>query len=148
MIKVENSITIDRPVDEVFTFLANLENAPKWQSGLTDSRKLSSGPLGVGSRFEETIRIIGRPIKTICEITAYELDRSMVFKSDSSSVIKYMVEFSFHQMGNGTRVEAKSETQLGGIWRLLEILFAKEVKRESEAELRRAKEVIEAEAAG
>ena len=32
MIKIENSVVINRPVDEVFEFLANSENNPQWQS--------------------------------------------------------------------------------------------------------------------
>jgi uncharacterized membrane protein len=145
MIKIESSIVIERPVEQVFAFLADLENAPKWQSGLTDSTKLTDGAIGVGTKFREVIRIVGRPVETVCEITAYEPGRRMQFKSNSSKVIQYTVEYSFHAVGNDTRIEATGETQLGGLWRVIELLFAGEVKREAKAELQRLKEVLEAE---
>lgn len=145
MIKIESSIVVDRPVDQVFAFLADLENAPKWQSGLTESTKVSEGALGVGTKFRETIRIVGRPVETICEITAYEWGRKMAFKSTSSAAIQYAGEYFFQAVGNSTRIEAKGETHLGGLWRLLEPLFATEVKREAQAELQKVKAVLEAE---
>jgi len=34
MIKIEKSVMINRPVAEVFEFMANSENDPLWQSGI------------------------------------------------------------------------------------------------------------------
>ena len=31
MIKIEYSLVIDRPVEQVFDFMSNVENGPKWQ---------------------------------------------------------------------------------------------------------------------
>ena len=43
MIKVEQSLVIDRPVDEVFAFVANVEDNAQWQSGVLEVRKTSQG---------------------------------------------------------------------------------------------------------
>ncbi len=48
MIKVVTGVEIDRSSDEVFAFISNFENNPKWQSGQLEARFSSEGPLRVG----------------------------------------------------------------------------------------------------
>ncbi len=51
MIDVQTSVEIDRPVEEVFAFVADQTNATRWQTGLHEVRRLSDGRLleqGVG----------------------------------------------------------------------------------------------------
>ncbi len=49
MIKIERSIVINRPIEEVFTYATESKNTAKWQSGLKESTLVSDGPLGAGS---------------------------------------------------------------------------------------------------
>jgi uncharacterized protein YndB with AHSA1/START domain len=44
-----NQITIGRPVHQVFEFVADQENAPKWNYAIEDTRKTSDGPVGVAT---------------------------------------------------------------------------------------------------
>ena len=46
MPKIEMSIVINRPVEEVFAFLSDFENNPKWQATSVEARKISEGPVG------------------------------------------------------------------------------------------------------
>jgi len=47
----ELSTVINRPLEEVFGFLANLENDLKWRREWVDARKTSEGLIGLGTRF-------------------------------------------------------------------------------------------------
>jgi uncharacterized protein YndB with AHSA1/START domain len=49
MATLEISTVINRPLEEVFAFLSNPENGPKWSSGSSDVTMTSAGPLGVGA---------------------------------------------------------------------------------------------------
>ena len=53
MIEFENVVEIDRPIGEVFGFLTNLENLPKWNYFVTKVQKISPGPAGVGARYHQ-----------------------------------------------------------------------------------------------
>ncbi|HEY4684095.1 MAG TPA: SRPBCC family protein [Candidatus Acidoferrales bacterium] len=53
MIQHEVTIHINRPVEQVFTFLADTKNLRTWQSDLVENEQLTEGPLRVGSRFRE-----------------------------------------------------------------------------------------------
>ena len=54
MIHLEKSTIVRRPSDEVFAFVADQTNAPRWQSGIVEVRRLTDGPPGVGSRHTFT----------------------------------------------------------------------------------------------
>lgn len=43
IIEVEESITINRAIEEVFAFVADQTNAPRWQSGLLEARRTTKG---------------------------------------------------------------------------------------------------------
>src|SRR5215472_1479027 len=49
-----NTTTIARRPAEVFAYLAHFENVPRWNYAISDTRKTSSGPVGVGSHYRQT----------------------------------------------------------------------------------------------
>jgi uncharacterized protein YndB with AHSA1/START domain len=40
----ENTVLIARPIEDVFGFLSDLENIPKWNYAIVETRKISEGP--------------------------------------------------------------------------------------------------------
>ena len=67
----ENTVTIQRPAGEVFAFLADFENIPKWNYAIEDTTKTSAGTVGVGTRYRQT-RSIPRRSTEDFEITVFE----------------------------------------------------------------------------
>ena len=51
MLAFENAIRIDRLIDEVFAFLSNFENIPKWNYYVLEVRRLSDSPTGIGTIY-------------------------------------------------------------------------------------------------
>jgi uncharacterized membrane protein len=41
----QNTVTIHRPADEVFAFLADFENIPIWNYAIEETSKTSAGPV-------------------------------------------------------------------------------------------------------
>ncbi len=52
-LRFDNEIIIHRPVDEVYAFLSNFENMPKWNYYLVSVKKTSAGDIGVGTVFHQ-----------------------------------------------------------------------------------------------
>jgi uncharacterized protein YndB with AHSA1/START domain len=48
MATFQNTVTIRRPVRDVFAFLADFENVPKWNYAIVETEKTSPGPVGSG----------------------------------------------------------------------------------------------------
>jgi uncharacterized protein YndB with AHSA1/START domain len=47
----ESSFVINRPLEEVFAFLANLENDAKWRREWVEAKNTSEGPLAWAPRL-------------------------------------------------------------------------------------------------
>jgi hypothetical protein len=67
----ENTVTIRRPVEEVFAYLADFENIPKWNYAIEDTSKTSTGPVGVGTRYRQTRSIPSRSTEEF-EVTVFQ----------------------------------------------------------------------------
>lgn len=50
MITVEKSIVIGRSAEDVFAYVSDQTNAPRWQRGVLEVRRVTEGPIGVGTR--------------------------------------------------------------------------------------------------
>ncbi len=53
------SAVVDRPIDEVFEFLAAGTNDQKFSPRVQEIRKTTDGPVGVGTVFESTVKDAG-----------------------------------------------------------------------------------------
>ena len=65
MAKLEVSVVIKRPVEEVFSFLVNPANFTKWESGITESNQISEDPIGVGTAMREVGSFLGRKVVNV-----------------------------------------------------------------------------------
>ncbi len=72
MFTIETTIFMDRPQQEVFDFVTNPDNTPKWQSQVISSEYISEGPPGVGSINRSVSKFLGREINTTSEITVWD----------------------------------------------------------------------------
>jgi uncharacterized protein YndB with AHSA1/START domain len=72
----ENTVTIQRPADEVFAFLADFENIPRWNYAIEETRKASAGPVGVGTRYRQTRTVPSRSVEGF-EVTVFEPARRL-----------------------------------------------------------------------
>ena len=59
MIRFEESAVIERPVADVFALAADPTNDPLWASAVAEASQTSEGPLGVGTTFEQVLRLLG-----------------------------------------------------------------------------------------
>ena len=64
---------IDRPIEEVFDFLADGENDPKFSERVQEIRKITDGPPGLGTVYASTVKDAG--VKTQREFEYIEFER-------------------------------------------------------------------------
>ena len=141
----ELTIVINRPIEEAFGFLSNLENDVKWRSEWVETRKTSEGPIGVGSTFCLTGEFLGRRIPTNYAVIAYEPNRSAAWKTVSGP-LPLTFRRTFEHVEGGTRFAIKYAAELHGFFKLVMPLLAGSVKRQHEGDLRKVKELMEARA--
>jgi carbon monoxide dehydrogenase subunit G len=141
MIIVQVNIVINRPLEEVFSFLSNLENNMKWRSGMIKAEKVSEGPIGVGTTYRVINNFFGRRAEGQAEVTEYELNRKYATVNKSGLPIK--TQRTFESVEGCTRVTFAVETELGSFFKLVEPLMARIGKRRLEADAATVKKLIE-----
>jgi uncharacterized protein YndB with AHSA1/START domain len=57
---VETTITIERPISEVFEYVSTPENDPSWVSLFLRHERTAPGPIRVGTTTEEVVKFLGR----------------------------------------------------------------------------------------
>ena len=73
--RVQGSVEIDRPLQEVFNYVSDVDNYPKWMAHVLGVRKETPGAPREGDRFVVAIKSVGRRFETPYERTFYEAGR-------------------------------------------------------------------------
>jgi hypothetical protein len=84
--RVEGEILIQRPVEEVFDFVADERNEPRYNPHMRRVEQLTPGAIGVGTRFRAEMVSMGRPIEMIIEFTGYERPRRLLSATRMASM--------------------------------------------------------------
>lgn len=101
---------VDAPPSLVFQLFTDLEHAPERVSGISRLDILTPGPVGIGTRFRESRRILGHEATEEMEITAFEPGRHFDVRSRSGGT-EYRASYRFSPEGAGTRVEVDFESE-------------------------------------
>jgi len=119
MIKIERTITIHRPVEEVFAYVSEIEHRPDYMSSQREAHKTSSGPMGIGSTFA-TSGTFPRRGATF-EVTDYELNQRLAWSAKSGA--EATTTWAFQPSGPSTRVTFTRVAEAHGLARLAEPLL-------------------------
>lgn len=96
-------VAIDRPIADVFAFVADAETAPQWQDDLAAVRRTTPGPVGLGTAYR-ALRIQSREhITSVLLTTAYEPHHRVAFESTLDDV-RFQDSYAFVSVGDSTRV--------------------------------------------
>ena len=76
MATFENTVMIRRPIEDVFAFLADFENIPKWNYAIVETHKVSEGPIGVGTIYQQVRSVPSRSEERF-EVTAHNPPRQL-----------------------------------------------------------------------
>lgn len=87
MIELSETKTISRPPDDVYEFLADLNNFPKWRANLVSSEIVTEVQSDVGARCNEVMQIGPMRIPATCEITKFSAGQTFSFKAVSPGIV-------------------------------------------------------------
>jgi uncharacterized protein YndB with AHSA1/START domain len=141
VIRVEKSTIVHRPSDEVFAFVADQLNAPRWQSGIVEVRRLTDGPPGVGTRHTFTRTLMGRRMSGENEYVAFEPGKRVVFRTTSGP--RLVASYVVTPITEGTRLTTTMEVDFSGIMSLAEPLVGRALTRDVVAALARLTSILE-----
>lgn len=141
MATFENTVMIRRPIEEVFGFLSQFENVPKWNYAIVETRKVSEGPVGVGTTYHQVRSVPSRSEERF-EVTVYNPSRHLEIRGQLGP-FPSRLSYALDALPEGTRVTNTVELELRGPGRLLGRVAVPRVRDAVAANLRKLKEVLE-----
>ena len=137
----ENTVMIARPIEDVFAFLSDLENIPKWNYAIVETRKISEGPLGVGTVYHQVRSVPNRSEERL-EITTYDPPRQLEIRGQLGPLASRLF-YALDATPEGTRVTNTVELELRGPVRLLGRVAVPRVRDAVATNLRKLKDLLE-----
>jgi uncharacterized membrane protein len=144
MPSAEHSVTIRRPAEVVFAYVADGERCPEWRRGVLDIERISGE--GVGAVYRQGVAgPLGRRLAADYRITEYEPGRLIEFETTAGPA-RPRGRYEFMDVPEGTRLTFMLSADLTGLGRLF---VSRAVQRTMEAEVQaieRIKQILEADA--
>ena len=138
MLEFENIVYIDRPIGEVFAFLSDFENIPKWNYYVLDVKQLSESPIGVGTTYHQVRKTDEQDFR----ITEFEPNHTVAVKTLPQSSPDFARKFTLNAEGNTTRIRDEWKLDTGRPT-ILERLIGRRVKSAVAHNLTKLKELLE-----
>ena len=107
-----NSILILRPVSDVFGFLADFRNIPKWNYAIEESRP-SPGPTRVGTTVRQTRSIPSRS-EEVLRVTEFAPNR-VIALDGSLGPFDGVMRYELEAAEEGTRLTNSADLRTGGL---------------------------------
>ncbi len=131
---------IRRPPADVFAFLSDVSNLPRWQPSVKEVRV--DDDLAVGARFDETREFMGKRVRSTLEVTALEPGRELSLRVVEGPV-RLTVRHLLEQAGGGTRLTLEVDGDPGGRFRLAARVAARAAARQARHDLDRLRRLLE-----
>jgi uncharacterized protein YndB with AHSA1/START domain len=145
---VEATVTIARPVEEVFRFFLELDkNGPQMDPSIESVVKTPAGPTRPGTAFRFRQRILGKARDTTTMFTALEPNRKIEIAA-SFGPLRPKGAFVFDEESRGTTVAVRMNPNPVGPFKLLAPLFARVVRKVWNERFGRIKTLLESTALG
>ncbi len=144
--RVEESVEINRPVEEVFSYASNIVNFPEWSRPAIDVHKDAPGPLREGDRFTVVTKFLGRRYEQPFElITSNEPNRRYTHRAAGGPIPNQEWTYTYEEVSSGgTRLTRAVEGEPGGFFRLADPLIERVLKRQVKHDLQTLKDLMEA----
>jgi uncharacterized protein YndB with AHSA1/START domain len=144
VIRIEESVEINRPVEEVFSYATNPENFSEWVGNVIEVRKDASGPLREGETFTAEQKLLGRRFEAPFEVIAYEPNRRYAHRSTGGPAPVTM-NFTYEPVSSeSTRITQRNEGEPGGFFGLVGPLLQRALRRQVRTNLENLKDMLEA----
>ena len=138
MARFVTTVPSRRSQADAFAYMAAFENAREWDPSVTEARRTSDAPLGVGTSFAVVSRFGRRMVPLTYTIVRYQPDRLVVLEARSQGFVSTDT-ITVEAAGDASRVTYDAVLAFGGIGRLadpvMQLVFNR-VGRRAESRLR------------
>src|SRR3989338_8638939 len=107
MAKINASVIINKPIQEVFEYTASPVNGPAFIPNLNENTNIQPEQPSLGQTFDWHFNLTGVDLRGKAEVTEYSSPHKVVLKSTGDSNTTW--QFLFQEENGGTKVTAEVE---------------------------------------
>lgn len=122
MAQIEGEIIIQRLAGDVFDFVADERNEPRYSPKMTSVERLSAGEIGLGTQFRAEIVSGGKPLSMVIEFIKFERPHRLGSRTTMPGMV-ILGELTFEAVGDATRMRWAWDMQPAGAMRLIKPLI-------------------------
>lgn len=139
---LRETLEVARPLDDVFAFVGDFANTKDWDPGVEDARKVTDGPIRVGTRYEVDVVFNGRKLPMTYDVEVWEPPHRVVLRGDGKT-IRAVDDIRFEATAGGTLIRYSADLRLKGLLSLLEPLMKKRFAHTGEAAMDGMRQALE-----
>ncbi len=138
MAQIEGEIMIARPAAEVFDFVADERNEPRFNRQMSSAELLTPEPIGSGSRFHAAMRMMRRTVDMTVEFTQFERPRLLgltsrsVIRGGRGRAMLTSGTLTFEPVPRGTRMRWAWQVETPGRMKILAPLIVRMGRRQEQ----------------
>jgi len=142
---IDESIVINRPIEEVWTYLTDFFNAPRVSgSGIIGLRQGSPGPLGVGSTLRGRRVVLGFETRNNFQVTEWDPPHALATTAEGRPFRSLVSRLTLESTADGTRLVMSVDFELQPAMKLLWPFVGPFMRRRLHASFPHSKALIEA----
>jgi carbon monoxide dehydrogenase subunit G len=141
-----NTITVERSPHDVFEFVSDLENVPRWNYAIVETRMTSDGPVRVGTTYRQVRSLPSRSEETL-QVTELEPDRRFAVQGGLGP-FEGTLTYEFEEVSGNTRLTNKADLRARGIMKLAAPIVSGRVREAVAANLDTLKRLLEGKETG
>jgi carbon monoxide dehydrogenase subunit G len=136
------SVHIERPVVEVFDYVSDPMNFPRWNSAVQSVRQTSDGADGIGATYVMERELPGGRAENALEVV--EVNRPTLFViRTTSGPTPFHYRYVLEDEGTATLLQLAAEVELGGLAGALGPLAKRAVQRGVDSNFADLKRILE-----
>jgi carbon monoxide dehydrogenase subunit G len=142
----EGTVEIDRPVEEVFAFLADGENDPKFSPRVREIAKTTEGPTAVGTVYQSTVKDAGLTTQREFKITEFKPSSKIRWTEISKNMVTAKEGgYDLESTADGkTKLRVFNVLEGHGFGKLIAGLALSAARKDADAFAHRIKAAVEA----
>ncbi len=141
MAEITRSITINKRVQKVYSYLRHVENQREWLPSITDIQDVHG--YGVGQRFRWTYKMMGLPFKGVGEVTEDIPDERCVIKTIGGIFSTWIWTFKPEDFRTHVNLVVEYTIPVPVLGKVGEWLVSRQNEREADLAMANLKDLLE-----
>ncbi len=113
MARYTATLHADRPVEDVFAYLADFSTTEEWDPGVVRATRNGNGTIGVGTTFDLVASFLGRENALTYEVVEYEAPHAITLRGENATVVS-LDRITTEPDGDGTKITYDADLSLKG----------------------------------